>query len=57
MILKDDKDVPPETRKHLRWMMQKDLLGQDIFLIGRPSPLRRALAMQVNKCNRFIFLC
>ena len=27
-------------------MMQKDLLGQDIFLIGRPSPLRRTLAMQ-----------
>lgn len=26
--------------------MQKDLLGQDIFLIGRPSPLRRILAMQ-----------
>ena len=27
-------------------MLQKDLLGQDIFLIGRPSPLRRSLAMQ-----------
>ena len=27
-------------------MMQKDLLGQDIFLIGRPSPLRRKLALQ-----------
>lgn len=27
-------------------MMQKDLLGQDIFLIGRPSPQRRMLAMQ-----------
>lgn len=26
--------------------MQKDLLGQDIFLIGRPSPLRRKLALQ-----------
>lgn len=41
-----DQQVPPETRKHLRWMMQKDLLGQDIFLIGRPSPLRRSMAMQ-----------
>ncbi len=39
-------EVPPETRQHLRWMMQKDLLGQDIFLIGRPSPIRRSLAMQ-----------
>ena len=54
MISKDDKDVPPETRKHLRWMMQKDLLGQDIFLIGRPSPLRRALAMQVKLINLMI---
>ena len=29
-----------------RWMMQKDELGQDIFSIGRPSPLRRSLVMQ-----------
>ncbi|XP_075708404.1 von Willebrand factor A domain-containing protein 8 isoform X2 [Rhinoderma darwinii] len=32
--------------QHLRWIMQKDLLGQDIFLIGPPGPLRRAIAMQ-----------
>eukprot|EP00117_Sycon_ciliatum_P049088 scpid7831/ scgid4687/ Uncharacterized protein KIAA0564 homolog len=31
---------------HLRWIMQKDLLGQDVFLIGPPGPLRRHLAMQ-----------
>lgn len=31
---------------HLRWMLQKDLLGQDMFLIGRPGPLRRTIAMQ-----------
>lgn len=31
---------------HLRWMLQKDLLGQDIFLIGRPGPLRRTIVMQ-----------
>lgn len=31
---------------HLRWMLQKDLLGQDIFLIGRPGPLRRSIVMQ-----------
>lgn len=31
---------------HLRWMLQKDLLGQDMFLIGRPGPLRRSIAMQ-----------
>lgn len=31
---------------HLRWMLQKDELGQDIFLIGRPGAQRRQLAMQ-----------
>nr|XP_004650824.2 von Willebrand factor A domain-containing protein 8 [Jaculus jaculus] len=32
--------------QHLRWIMQKDLLGQDVFLIGPPGPFRRSLAMQ-----------
>ena len=41
-----DEDLPPETIKHLRWLMQKDILGQDVFLIGRPGPLRRQLALQ-----------
>lgn len=27
-------------------MMQKDLLGQDMFLLGPPGPKRRHLAMQ-----------
>lgn len=27
-------------------MLQKDLLGQDMFLIGRPGPLRRTIVMQ-----------
>lgn len=31
---------------HLRWMLQKDKLGQDMFLLGRPGPLRRSVAMQ-----------
>ncbi|GAB1605806.1 von Willebrand factor A domain-containing protein 8-like [Argonauta hians] len=31
--------------RHLRWIMQKDLLQQDIFLIGSPGPLRRQVAM------------
>jgi MoxR-like ATPase len=36
----------PQTKlRHLRWIMQKDLLGQDVFLIGPPGPLRRSLAM------------
>merc|ERR1719187_93353 len=40
------KNIPNETMKDLKWMMQKDLLGQDIFLLGRPGPLRRTLAQQ-----------
>ncbi|XP_072301028.1 von Willebrand factor A domain-containing protein 8 [Eucyclogobius newberryi] len=40
-------DLPPQTvMQHLRWIMQKDLLGQDMFLIGPPGPLRRSIAMQ-----------
>lgn len=33
-----------EIRQHLRWMMQKELLKQDMFLIGAPGPYRRWLA-------------
>ncbi len=33
-------------------MMQKDLLGQDLFLIGGPGPLRRSLAMQYLELTR-----
>ncbi|XP_044761445.1 von Willebrand factor A domain-containing protein 8 [Coccinella septempunctata] len=34
------------TLHHLQWMMKKDLLGQDIFLLGPPGPSKRHLAMQ-----------
>uniref|UniRef100_A0A8D8QL76 von Willebrand factor A domain-containing protein 8 n=1 Tax=Cacopsylla melanoneura TaxID=428564 RepID=A0A8D8QL76_9HEMI len=30
---------------HLRWILQKDNLRQDVFLIGKPGSLRRTLAM------------
>ncbi|RCI05809.1 von Willebrand factor A domain-containing protein 8, partial [Rhizopus stolonifer] len=32
--------------RHLRWIMQKDKLGQDIFLLGPPGPLRRNIVMK-----------
>ncbi|KAG7501738.1 von Willebrand factor A domain-containing 8 [Solea senegalensis] len=38
--------LPQTVIQHLRWIMQKDLLGQDVFLIGPPGPLRRSIAMQ-----------
>lgn len=45
--------LPQTVAQHLRWIMQKDLLGQDVFLIGPPGPLRRSIAMQylVSKHN------
>jgi len=30
---------------HLQWMLKKDLLGQDLFLIGPPGPMKRRLTM------------
>ena len=42
----NEESIPTETLQHLKWIMQKDLLGQDVFLIGRPGPLRRQVAMQ-----------
>lgn len=36
---------PSQTLDHLRWMLQKDALGQDVFLIGPPGPRRREIAM------------
>ena len=40
--------------QHLRWIMQKDLLGQDVFLIGPPGPLRRSIAMQYLVSSQFL---
>jgi hypothetical protein len=30
---------------HLRWLAQKDVLGQDMYLVGPPGPTRRAIAL------------
>ncbi|XP_059156251.1 von Willebrand factor A domain-containing protein 8-like [Physella acuta] len=38
-------NISQSTLRHLRWIMQKDSLGQDVFLIGPPGPLRRQIAM------------
>uniref|UniRef100_A0A2M3ZH50 von Willebrand factor A domain-containing protein 8 n=1 Tax=Anopheles braziliensis TaxID=58242 RepID=A0A2M3ZH50_9DIPT len=37
---------------HLRWMLQKDKLGQDMMLLGRPGRLRRQLVMQYAELTR-----
>lgn len=46
LLLQVADPVAPSVVQHLRWIMQKDLLGQDVFLIGPPGPLRRSIAMQ-----------
>ena len=40
------KELSKEKLQDLKWLLQKDLLGQDVFLLGRPGPLRRTLAQQ-----------
>lgn len=37
--------IPQTSLHHLRWIMQKDNLKQDLFLIGRPGSYKRSLAM------------
>ena len=31
---------------HLKWLLQKDLLKQDVFLIGAPGALRSSIVLQ-----------
>ena len=35
----------PEVLEHIRWIVQKRLMNQDIFLLGFPTNLRRRLIM------------
>ena len=55
--------LPQSILKHLRWLIQKDVLGQDMFLIGPPGPMRRKVAMMYSVSwtdwyHRYlVFLC
>ena len=40
-----------DSLKHIRWLLQKDNLGQDSFLIGPPGPRRRWLALAFAELN------
>ena len=48
-LVQRDPGAPPKilpwALSHFKWLAQKDVLGQDIFLVGAPGPLRRQLAM------------
>ncbi|TPX32182.1 hypothetical protein SmJEL517_g04613 [Synchytrium microbalum] len=39
-------DDSQEILRHLRWMMQKDRMGQDIFFLGPPGSFKRRLVMR-----------
>ncbi|CAN8023758.1 unnamed protein product [Ixodes persulcatus] len=47
-----DSTQKQSVLQHLRWMMQKDALGQDIFLIGPPGAYRRRIAFQYLELTR-----
>lgn len=41
-------DTIPKDRNiqaHIQWLVQKFILGQDMYLVGSPGPLRRRLAL------------
>lgn len=41
-----------EVADHLKWMSQKDSMGQDMFLIGHPGPFRRRLIFMYCELNK-----
>lgn len=45
----DRNNLSQSSLHHLKWMMQKDLLNQDIFLLGPPGPRKRHLALQYSE--------
>ena len=44
----DPNDV--HTREHLYFLLQKFVLGQDVFLLAQPGPYARRLALTFCKC-------
>ncbi|KAI9217524.1 AAA domain-containing protein [Blastocladiella britannica] len=46
LVAPRELSLTPAVKKTLRWMMQKEKLGQDVFLIGPPGPLRRSITFK-----------
>ena len=44
--------ISQSLAEHLRWCMQKDILGQDMFLVGGAGPARRAVALSYCELTR-----
>ena len=48
-----DKNPPPQILQTLKWLLQKDSLKQDVFLIGVPGFLRSSIVLSyLELCNR-----
>jgi len=41
----------PVNRDNLHFMLQKYLLGQDVFLVSQPGPYARRLALTFARCG------
>ena len=44
--------VSRSLAEHLKWCLQKDILGQDMFLVGGAGPARRAVALSYCELTR-----
>ena len=38
-------NLSQDSLRHIRWLLQKDELGQDAFLIGPPGPRKRWISL------------
>ena len=45
LVHREKRRILPWAFNHLKWMSQKDVLSQDMLLVGPPGALRRRLAM------------
>ena len=53
--LPKDEDVHPETLKHLKWIMQKDLLGQGWSIGGQAKTNSKISCWHLFSSDRYIF--
>lgn len=47
----------PEVLEHIRWIVQKRIMSQDIFLLGFPTSLRRRIVMAAAELCDWEVLC
>jgi hypothetical protein len=45
LVFSANIELLSKDSRHLKWLMQKDLLGQDVFIIGVPGANRLSLIL------------